>query len=77
MTTEPEIEGAKYDPARGAASLDAFVRLDEPEQLMWELAKLAEDLSARNPRSDGWRFIAKWAKEANEEFAKTQEPPAG
>lgn len=74
--SEPEIEGSKYDRDKGVPSLDAFVRLDEPEQFMWELAKLAEDLSARNPRSEGWRFIAKWAKEANEEFAKTQEPPS-
>ena len=57
-------------------NLDTFVRLDEPEQLMWELAKLAEDLSARNPRSEGWRYIAKWAKECNEELAKLQEPPS-
>ena len=68
--SEPQVEGA----AR-AVSLDALVQLDEPERLIYELEKLAENLSARNPRSDGWRFIAKWAKEANEEFAKTQEPP--
>ena len=65
------------DVARGArTSLDALVNLDEPERLMHELERVAEDLSNRNPRSDGWRFIAKWAKEANEEFAKAQEPPS-
>ena len=71
-----EIEGSKYDPERGVVSLDGLARLDEPEQLLRELERVAEDNSKRNPRADGWRFIAKWAKEANEEFAKTQEPPS-
>lgn len=49
------------------ASLDLCVSLDEPEQLIRELAKVAEVRMLENPihllGRGSWKMIAEWAKE--------------